>query len=129
MSKADWDEFRRKALAPRVRGPAWRPCNPNVALASYFPVVERGATPLRKRTTADWERAYVLSVRAAEYILEQLRPKHPAGMHPQAPCDRMVQVLAVRSIKRAELCEAHIRNGLRMARKAEAKAKASGRPA
>ena len=56
MSKADWDEFRRKALAPRVRGPAWRPCNPNVALASYFPVVERWCNAAAEAyQQRDWE--------------------------------------------------------------------------
>ena len=68
----------------------------------------------------------MLSVRAAEYILEELRSKHPGWNAPadKIQCDRMVKVLVLRSIKRAEQCEAHLRNGLRMARKAQAETEA-----
>ena len=71
--QADWEAFRRGTLAPRVRRHA-TVCSASVALDAYFPVVERWADSAAEAQAArDWERAYVLSVRAAAFVLEQVR--------------------------------------------------------
>ncbi len=119
-----WRAWRGRNLLPRLKAAPWAPMNPGVPLEHYFPRMEawlqRGEAAFR---AGDWLGAWTACARTADYVLAELR-RHPQWRQ-TAATDRMVRVVAERSVRYAEESEKHLRNMLRLKLEREAQAKAA----
>ena len=116
-----FDAFKARRISPRLRL-NWRKPSNSMRLAQYFPTIEkmflRGNDSMAKE---DWVNAFVDLHRCATYIFE-LRKVHNAWGQPQYRKDtqRMVSVVALRSIERCEICVRQIKREIQMSMQAEA---------
>ena len=104
---AQYEHYKNQTLLPSIK---LVPLNPNVKLTSLIVTMEKlygkGEEAYKKK---DYLNSWKFCMKCASYIMQELRTHSDWRTLPSKDKDRLMQVLAPRSIQMAETSEVHLR--------------------
>ena len=125
--QSEWSDYKLTKLIPSIKASAnYHSLNPHIKITSYIPSMEKlFASAIELFQTKHFPSAWLKFMRCATFILEELR-KHPKwSTLSTKETNRLMTVLATRSVTYAETCEKHMQMEFHTARKQDKEAKAA----